>query len=61
MGPLTGLATIATALLLAMTVLGAVVVGLTLGVALPALARNRGERRRRGLTIPAYYRLAPAH
>ncbi len=61
MGPITGLATIATTLLVAMSVLGVVVVGLTLGVVLPTLARHRGERLRRGVTVPAYYRVAAAH
>jgi hypothetical protein len=61
MGPITGLATIATVLLVGTIVLGVVVVGLTLGVVVPTLAANRTERRRRGLAVPTYYRLAMAH
>jgi len=36
-------------------------VGLTLGVVVPTVAANRTERRRRGLAVPTYYRLAMAH
>ncbi len=61
MGPITGLATIATVMLVGTIVLGLAVVGLTLGVVVPALASTRADRRRRGLTVPAYYRLAAAH
>lgn len=61
MGPITGLATIATVLLVGTIVLGTVVVALTVGVVLPALATTRADRRRRGLSVPAYYRLSPAH
>lgn len=60
MGPITGLATLATVLVVGTLVLGTVVVGLTLGVALPALVTARTDRRRRGLGVPAYYRLSPA-
>ncbi len=60
MGPITGLATIATTLLVATVVIGVVVVGLTLGVVLPEVATSRADRRRRGLRLPTYYRLALA-
>ncbi len=61
MGPITGLATIATTLLVAMLVLGVAVVGLTLGVVLPALARSRDDRIDRGISVPAYYLPAAVH
>ncbi|MGG5258088.1 hypothetical protein [Phycicoccus avicenniae] len=61
MGPITGLSTIATTLLWTSVVLGVVVAGLLLAVVLPTLTRTREERRRQHLSIPAYYRLTPAH
>ena len=59
MGPITGLATIATALLVTMVVSTVVVLGLTVAFVVPALRVNRTERRRRSLSIPTYY-LHPA-
>ncbi len=56
MGPITGLATVVTTLIVTLTVLGVVVVGLTLGVVVPAVAASRADRRRRHLGIPQYYR-----
>ncbi len=61
MGPITGLSVIATTLLWTSIVLGVLVVGLSLAVVAPALTRSREDRRRRHLSIPAYYRLTPAH
>ncbi len=59
MGPITGLATIATALLIAMVVSTVVVLGLTVAFVVPALRVNRTDRLRRSLSIPTYY-LHPA-
>jgi hypothetical protein len=59
MGPITGLATIATALTVLMVVSAVVVIGLTLAVAVPAVRESRTDRRRRSLSIPRYY-LHPA-
>lgn len=61
MGPITGLSVIATTLLWTSIVLGVLVVGLSLAVVAPALTRSREDRRRRHLSIPAYYHLTPAH
>lgn len=61
MGPITGLSVIATTLLWTSIVLGALVVGLSLAVVAPALTRSREDRKRRRLSIPAYYHLTPAH
>ncbi len=61
MGPITGLATIATTLLWTVILLGVVVVALSLTVVAPTLARTRGDRRRRHLSIPRYYGVATAH
>ncbi len=59
MGPITGLATIATALLVTMVVSTVVVLGLTVAFVVPALRVNRTDRLRRSLSIPTYY-LHPA-
>jgi hypothetical protein len=59
MGPITGLATIATALLITMVVSTVVVLGLTVAFVVPALRVNRTDRLRRSLSIPTYY-LHPA-
>ena len=59
MGLLTGLATVATALLITMVVSTVVVLGLTVAFVLPALRVNRTDRLRRSLSIPTYY-LHPA-
>ncbi len=61
MGTIPGLATVVTTLLGTLVVLGLVILGLTLGVVVPALAEARADRRSRHLGIPAYYRLAPTH
>ncbi len=61
MGPLTGLSVIATTLLWATVLLGALVAGLTLAVVVPTVSRTRDDRIRRRLSIPAYYHLTPAH
>ncbi len=59
MGPITGLATIASALLITMVVSTLVVLGLTVAFVVPALRVNRTDRLRRSLSIPTYY-LHPA-
>ena len=59
MGPITGLATIATALLIIMVVGAVAVLGLTVAFVVPALRVNRTDRLRRSLSIPTYY-LHPA-
>ena len=59
MGPITGLAAIATALLVTMVVSTVVVLGLTAAFVVPALRVNRTDRLRRSLSIPTYY-LHPA-
>lgn len=59
MGPITGLATIATALLVTMVVSTVIVLGLTLAFVVPALRVTRTDRLRRSLSIPSYY-LHPA-
>ncbi len=59
MGPITGLATIATVLLITMVVSTVVVLGLTVAFVVPALRVNRTDRLRRSLSIPTYY-LHPA-
>ncbi len=59
MGPITGLATIATALLVTMVVSTIVVLGLTVAFVVPALRVNRTDRLRRSLSVPSYY-LHPA-
>lgn len=63
MGPftLTGLPEIATALTTLFWLLGLLVVGLTAGVAVPALVRAHGDRVARHLSIPQYYGLTHAH
>ena len=55
MGPITGLATTATVLLIAMVVSTVVVLPLTLAFVVPALRVNRTERLRRSLSIGTYY------
>lgn len=63
MGPfdITGLATIAQVVTALLWVAGLAVVGLVLGVVVPALSRTRTDRVARQQSIPAYYRLTPAH
>ena len=58
MGPITGLATIATTLLVVLVVTGVAVIGLTLFVAVPALREQRTERLARKVSLPRWY-LAP--
>lgn len=55
MGLLTGLATIATFLTVVVAIAGALVIGLTAFVAVPALLESRTLRRRRQISIPAWY------
>lgn len=55
MGLLTGLATIATFLTVVIAIAGALVIGLTAFVAVPALLESRTLRRRRQISIPAWY------
>ena len=59
MGPITGLATIATVLLVTMVLSTIVVLGLTVAFVVPALRTTRTDRLRRSLSIPTYY-LHPA-
>jgi len=59
LGPITGLATTATVLLIAMVVSTVVVLALTLAFVVPALRVNRTDRLRRSLSIRTYY-LHPA-
>ena len=59
MGPITGLATIATVLTVVMVLGTVAVLGLTVGVVVPALRETRTDRLRRSLSIPTYY-LHPA-
>lgn len=59
MGPITGLATVATALLVMLAVSTVVVLGLTVAFVVPALRVSRTDRLRRSLSIPTYY-LHPA-
>ena len=59
MGPITGLATIATVLLTVLVLATIVVLGLTVAFVVPALRVNRTDRLRRSLSIPTYY-LHPA-
>ncbi len=59
MGPITGLATIATTLLVVMVVGTLAVVGLTVAVVVPAVREARTDRLRRRVSIPGYY-LHPA-
>ena len=59
MGPITGLATIATTLLVVLVVTGLAVVGLTLAVVVPALREQRSERLARRVSVPRWY-LHPA-
>ncbi|WP_392544514.1 hypothetical protein [Oryzobacter telluris] len=59
MGPITGLATIATALTVILVVAGLAVVVLTLAVVVPALRETRGARLARQVSIPRWY-LHPA-
>jgi hypothetical protein len=55
MGPITGLATIVTVLTVAEVVLGLFIVGLTLGVVVPALSTSRTERRNRSVGLREWY------
>ena len=55
MGPITGLATIATALTLILVVAAVAVVGLGLAVVAPAVRDSRRARIRRQVTVPAWY------
>jgi hypothetical protein len=59
MGPITGLATIATTLLVVMVVGTLAVVGLTVAFVVPALRETRTDRLSRRVSIPSYY-LHPA-
>jgi hypothetical protein len=59
MGPITGLATIATTLLVVMVVGTLAVVGLTVAFVVPALRETRTDRLGRQVSIPSYY-LHPA-
>ena len=59
MGPITGLATIATALLVVMVVGALAVVGLTVAFVVPAVRETRTDRLSRRTSIPRYY-LHPA-
>ena len=59
MGPITGLATIATTLLVVMLVGTLAVVGLTVAFVVPAVRETRTDRLRRRVSIPSYY-LHPA-
>lgn len=62
MGPIAGLATIATTLTVVLVVATLLVVGLSLAVVVPALRESRGARVRRHVSIPAWYlRPATAH
>jgi hypothetical protein len=54
MGPITGLATIATALFVVMVLSTVVVLGLTVAFVVPALRVNRTDRLRRSPSIPSY-------
>ena len=53
MGPITGLATIATTLLVVLVVTGLAVVGLTLAVVVPALREQRPRASPAGSASPA--------
>jgi hypothetical protein len=55
MGPITGLTTIATALVVLMVLGTAAVLGLTLAFVVPAVRVTRPDRIRRRASIPAYY------
>lgn len=55
MGLLTGLATTATFLTVVIAIAGALVVGLTAFVAVPALLESRTLRLRQQISIPAWY------
>ncbi|WP_377644545.1 hypothetical protein [Oryzobacter terrae] len=59
MGPITGLATIASTLLVVLVVSGLAVVGLTLAVVVPALRRERTARLARRVSVHRWY-LHPA-
>lgn len=59
MGPITGLATIATTLLVVTVLSALVVLGLTVAVVVPALREAHADRLSRRLSIPRYY-LHPA-
>jgi hypothetical protein len=55
MGPITGLATIATVLLVVMVLASVVVLALTLAFVVPALRQTRTDRLARRVSIPRYY------
>ena len=55
MGPITGLATIATALLVLVVVSAVVVLALTAVFVVPAAKVTRTDRMRRRLSVPRYY------
>ena len=59
MGPITGLATIATVLLTVLVLATIVVLGLTVAFVVPAVRTTRTDRLRRSISIPTYY-LHPA-
>ena len=59
MGPLTGVATIATVLLVVMVVGTLAVLGLTVTFVVPAMRVKRTDRLSRRVSIPSYY-LHPA-
>ncbi|HYN67017.1 MAG TPA: hypothetical protein VES93_09015 [Ornithinibacter sp.] len=62
MGPITGLATIATTLLVVMVVGTLAVVGLTVAFVVPAAQETRRDRLGRRVSIPRYYlHTATAH
>lgn len=62
MGPITGLATIATALVILLVVTGLAVVGLTLAVVVPALREQRARRIAQQVSLPRWYLTPhPAH
>lgn len=63
MGPfvVTGLATVAQVLHLTLWFAGLGVTALLLAVVVPTLSRTRADRVARRVSIPAYYRLTPAH
>lgn len=55
MGPITGLATVATVLTVLMVLGTVAVLGLTAAFVVPALRETRTDRLRRSLSIPSYY------
>jgi hypothetical protein len=55
MGPITGLATIATALVVLVVVSAVVVLALTVAYVVPAARLTRTDRMSRRISIPRYY------